>query len=111
MCQLYVIKRNWIVEENLSSEESPKEKSIDKCRYEIHEQKEVPVWYTGPFRALSSSSCSCSSSDGGSSSDDSSSNSSTITPNLISISMSYLWCPGFESKSQAGYSEDSSGFI
>jgi hypothetical protein len=25
---------------------------IDKCRYEIKEQKEVPVWYTGPFRAL-----------------------------------------------------------
>jgi hypothetical protein len=32
---------------------------IDKCQYEIEEQKEVPVWfrcgipaYTGPFRAL-----------------------------------------------------------
>jgi hypothetical protein len=28
---------------------------IDKCRYEIQKQKEVPVWYsgiTGPFRAL-----------------------------------------------------------
>jgi uncharacterized membrane-anchored protein YitT (DUF2179 family) len=25
---------------------------IDKCRYEIQEQKEVPVWYTGPFREL-----------------------------------------------------------
>jgi hypothetical protein len=25
---------------------------IDKCQYEIQEQKEVPVWYTGPFRAL-----------------------------------------------------------
>jgi hypothetical protein len=25
---------------------------IDKYRYEIQEQKEVPVWYTGPFRAL-----------------------------------------------------------
>jgi hypothetical protein len=25
---------------------------IDKCRYEIQEQKEVPVCYTGPFRAL-----------------------------------------------------------
>jgi hypothetical protein len=24
----------------------------DKCRYEVQEQKEVPVWYTGPFRAL-----------------------------------------------------------
>jgi hypothetical protein len=24
----------------------------DKCRYEIQEQKEVSVWYTGPFRAL-----------------------------------------------------------
>jgi hypothetical protein len=23
-----------------------------KCRYEIQEQKEVPQWYTGPFRAL-----------------------------------------------------------
>jgi hypothetical protein len=22
---------------------------IDKCQYEIQEQKEVPVWYTGPF--------------------------------------------------------------
>jgi hypothetical protein len=22
---------------------------IDKCRYEIQEQKEVPVLYTGPF--------------------------------------------------------------
>jgi hypothetical protein len=25
---------------------------IDKCRCEIQEQKEVPVWYTGLFRAL-----------------------------------------------------------
>jgi hypothetical protein len=25
---------------------------IDKYRYEIQEQKEVPVWYTDPFRAL-----------------------------------------------------------
>jgi hypothetical protein len=25
---------------------------IDKCRNEIQEQKEVPVLYTGPFRAL-----------------------------------------------------------
>jgi hypothetical protein len=25
---------------------------IDKCRYDIQEQKEVTVWYTGPFRAL-----------------------------------------------------------
>jgi hypothetical protein len=23
----------------------------DKCRYEIQEEKEVPVWYTGPFRS------------------------------------------------------------
>jgi hypothetical protein len=23
---------------------------IDKCRYEIREQKEVPVWYTGMYR-------------------------------------------------------------
>jgi hypothetical protein len=22
---------------------------IDECQYEIQEQKEVPVWYTGPF--------------------------------------------------------------
>jgi hypothetical protein len=26
--------------------------NIDKCWYEIEEQKEVSVWYTGPFRAL-----------------------------------------------------------
>jgi hypothetical protein len=25
---------------------------VDECRYEIQEQEEVPVWYTGPFRAL-----------------------------------------------------------
>jgi hypothetical protein len=25
---------------------------IDKCQYEIQEQKKVPVWYTGPFQAL-----------------------------------------------------------
>jgi hypothetical protein len=25
---------------------------IDKYRYEIQEQKEVPVWYTDPFRVL-----------------------------------------------------------
>jgi hypothetical protein len=25
---------------------------IRKCRYEIQEPKEVPVWYTGPFQAL-----------------------------------------------------------
>jgi hypothetical protein len=25
---------------------------IDKCRYEIQEQKEVPVWYTGTFQAM-----------------------------------------------------------
>jgi hypothetical protein len=25
---------------------------IDMCRYEIQEQKYVPVWYTGIFRAL-----------------------------------------------------------
>jgi hypothetical protein len=23
-----------------------------KWQYEIQEQKEVPIWYTGPFRAL-----------------------------------------------------------
>jgi hypothetical protein len=27
---------------------------IDKCRYEIQEQKEVPVWYTGIERPISS---------------------------------------------------------
>jgi hypothetical protein len=27
---------------------------IDKCRYEIQEQKEVPVWYTGIYRPISS---------------------------------------------------------
>jgi hypothetical protein len=26
----------------------------DKCRYEIQEQKEVPVWYTGIYRPISS---------------------------------------------------------
>jgi hypothetical protein len=25
---------------------------IDKCRYEIREQRQIPVWYTGPFRAV-----------------------------------------------------------
>jgi hypothetical protein len=25
---------------------------IDKRWYEIQEQKEVPVWYTGPFQTL-----------------------------------------------------------
>jgi hypothetical protein len=27
---------------------------IDKCRYEIQEQKEVPVRYTGIYRRISS---------------------------------------------------------
>jgi hypothetical protein len=27
---------------------------IKKCRYEIEEQKEVPVWYTGIYRPISS---------------------------------------------------------
>jgi hypothetical protein len=27
---------------------------IDKCRYEIQEQKEVPVWYTGIYQLISS---------------------------------------------------------
>jgi hypothetical protein len=27
--------------------------NIDKCRYEIHEQKD-PVWYTGIYRPISS---------------------------------------------------------
>jgi hypothetical protein len=31
---------------------------IGKCRYEIQEQKEVPVWYTGIYRPISSSACS-----------------------------------------------------
>jgi hypothetical protein len=26
---------------------------IDKCQYEIQEQKEVPVWYTGIYRPIS----------------------------------------------------------
>jgi hypothetical protein len=26
----------------------------DKCRYEIQEQREVPVWYTGIYRPISS---------------------------------------------------------
>jgi hypothetical protein len=26
---------------------------IDKSRYEIQEQKEVPVWYTGIYRPIS----------------------------------------------------------
>jgi hypothetical protein len=25
---------------------------IDKCRYEVQEQKEVPVWYTGIYRSI-----------------------------------------------------------
>jgi hypothetical protein len=29
-------------------------KLIDKCRYEIQEQKEVPVWYIGTYRPISS---------------------------------------------------------
>jgi hypothetical protein len=29
---------------------------IDKCRYEIQEQKEVPIWYTGTHRPVSSTS-------------------------------------------------------
>jgi hypothetical protein len=32
--------------------ETPVMVYIDKCRYEIQEQQEVPVWYTGPFPAL-----------------------------------------------------------
>jgi hypothetical protein len=28
---------------------------VDKCRYEVQEQKEVPVWYTGIYRPISSS--------------------------------------------------------
>jgi hypothetical protein len=28
--------------------------STDKCRHEIQEQKEVPVWYTGIYRPISS---------------------------------------------------------
>jgi hypothetical protein len=27
---------------------------IWKCRYEIQEQKEIPVWYTGIYRPISS---------------------------------------------------------
>jgi hypothetical protein len=27
---------------------------VDKCRYEIQEYKEVPVWYTGIYRPISS---------------------------------------------------------
>jgi hypothetical protein len=27
---------------------------IDKCRYEIQEQKEFPVWYTGVYRPIKS---------------------------------------------------------
>jgi hypothetical protein len=27
---------------------------IDKCRYEIQEQKEVPLWYTGIYQFISS---------------------------------------------------------
>jgi hypothetical protein len=27
---------------------------VDKFRYEIQEQKEVPVWYTGIYRPISS---------------------------------------------------------
>jgi hypothetical protein len=27
---------------------------VDKCRYEIQEQKEVPVWYTGIYGPISS---------------------------------------------------------
>jgi hypothetical protein len=27
---------------------------VDKCRYEVQEQKEVPVWYTGIYRPISS---------------------------------------------------------
>jgi hypothetical protein len=26
---------------------------IDKCRYEIQGQKEVPVWYTATYRPIS----------------------------------------------------------
>jgi hypothetical protein len=25
---------------------------IDKCLYEVQEQKEVPVWYTGIYRSI-----------------------------------------------------------
>jgi hypothetical protein len=27
---------------------------IDKCRYEIQEQNEIPEWYTGIYRPISS---------------------------------------------------------
>jgi hypothetical protein len=27
---------------------------IEKCRYEIQELKDVPVWYTGKYRPISS---------------------------------------------------------
>jgi hypothetical protein len=30
---------------------------VDKCRYEIREQKEVPVRYTGIYRPISSTLC------------------------------------------------------
>jgi hypothetical protein len=29
----------------------------EKCRYEIQERKEVPVWYTGIYRPNSSFGC------------------------------------------------------
>jgi hypothetical protein len=29
----------------------------DNCRYEIQEQKELPVWYTGIYLTISSNEC------------------------------------------------------
>jgi hypothetical protein len=32
---------------------------IYKCRYETKEQKEVPIWYTGIYRPISSTAYDC----------------------------------------------------
>jgi hypothetical protein len=31
--------------------------NIDKCRYEVQEQKEVPIWYAGMYRPIWSTAC------------------------------------------------------
>jgi hypothetical protein len=44
-------KQGWAVTEM--------EKRMDKWLYEIQEQKKLPVWYTGPFRALRGNTNAC----------------------------------------------------